>query len=43
MELKANAQKTRGILQLELIMMVVIIAGEQDKEHGPGQHSQKHQ
>ena len=42
MELKAKAPKTKGSLQLELIMKVVIIAPEQDQEHGPGQRRQKH-
>ena len=42
MKLKVKAQKTKGSLQLELIMKVVIIAAEQGQEHGPGQGRQKH-
>ena len=42
MSLKAKAQKTKGSLQLEMIRKVVIIAGEQDQEHGPRQWRQKH-
>ena len=37
MDQKAKAQKTNARLQLEMIFKFVIVAAEQDKEHGLGQ------
>ena len=41
MEWKAKAHKTNARLQPEMTMKFVIVAAEQDQEHGLGQRSQK--